>query len=381
MVTSFETVNGDNIYNIDAFYNPNYTKDLISLIVPIYNTEQYLHKCIDSILSQTYSKFELILINDCSNDTSLQICEEYGVIDKRIKIINLTENVGGAEATMRGYNIAVGEYIHFLDSDDWFDDDLLEKAINKIREVKTPIIVNMNTKIESNIKHCMDYIDKAIKESFYEIKDLANFFLVPQWKSIALHSYLDTCKPFFVNFLGYDMYFANVVIRPLMKVYLYNGGCYHYLIREASLTFLKNIYNIKDDYSLIRIIEYTYNCYKSRNLLDKCKLSYIIHVEYELGIHLYKEEYYKQARDLFLKMSLDVLTRTDLYNNNEICFFRGICDCKDYTSWNLNRHSFKKSVKLFNFIPILKIKAKTDKKHRTVLIYLLFGFIPLLKIR
>lgn len=97
----------------------------ISIIVPIYKAEKYLHRCVDSILNQTFTDFELILVDDGSPDKCGEICDEYAKRDKRIKVIH-KENGGQAEARNMGIDIAKGEYLHFIDSDDWVHPQMLE---------------------------------------------------------------------------------------------------------------------------------------------------------------------------------------------------------------------------------------------------------------
>lgn len=102
---------------------------LVSIIVPVYNVEEYLHECIDSVLIQTYKNFELILVDDGSTDCSKEICESYAEKDPRIKVVGQT-NGGASSARNTGLRNASGEYIYFLDSDDWLEDIALEKLIN-----------------------------------------------------------------------------------------------------------------------------------------------------------------------------------------------------------------------------------------------------------
>lgn len=97
---------------------------MISIIVPVYNVEKYLRKCLDSILSQTYSDFELLLIDDGSKDQSGVICDEYAVKDSRIRVFH-KENGGVSSARNLGIEQAKGEWITFIDSDDWVDADYL----------------------------------------------------------------------------------------------------------------------------------------------------------------------------------------------------------------------------------------------------------------
>lgn len=101
----------------------------VSIIVPVYNTGSYLHKCIRSILSQTLESFELILVNDGSVDESGQICDEYAKQDTRIKVIH-KKNEGVSIARNTAIAVAQGEYIGFIDSDDWIEPDMYEKLYN-----------------------------------------------------------------------------------------------------------------------------------------------------------------------------------------------------------------------------------------------------------
>ena len=102
---------------------------MISIIVPVYNAERVLHYCLDSILAQTYSDFELILIDDGSKDNSGKICDEYAAKDNRVTVRHI-ENQGVSHARNFGIELAVGEYILFIDSDDFVNNQYLEKLIN-----------------------------------------------------------------------------------------------------------------------------------------------------------------------------------------------------------------------------------------------------------
>jgi glycosyltransferase involved in cell wall biosynthesis len=103
--------------------------NLISIIVPIYNCELFLDFCINSVLSQTFNNWQLLLINDGSTDNSLNICKKYAERDKRIKYFDL-ENQGVSNARNIGLDNAIGDFILFIDSDDWISKDTLEKVID-----------------------------------------------------------------------------------------------------------------------------------------------------------------------------------------------------------------------------------------------------------
>ena len=113
----------------------------LSVIIPIYNVEQYLRKCLDSVCNQTLEDIEIICINDCSPDNSLEILKEYQKNDNRIKIIDFKENRGVAAARNEAIKIAKGEYIGFVDGDDWVDLDFYEKLYKKAKEDNVDLVI------------------------------------------------------------------------------------------------------------------------------------------------------------------------------------------------------------------------------------------------
>jgi glycosyltransferase involved in cell wall biosynthesis len=113
---------------------------MISIIVPVYNTQQYLSRCIDSILQQTYEDLEIILIDDGSTDDSLKICKEYENRDKRIKVIQ-KENEGQGAARNFGLDFCKGEYIGFVDSDDYIMPDMYRLMLESLQVYKADIAI------------------------------------------------------------------------------------------------------------------------------------------------------------------------------------------------------------------------------------------------
>lgn len=136
----------------------------VSIVVPVYNAEKYLSKCIDSILNQTFKNFELILVNDGSKDNSLIICEDYKVSDRRIKVIN-KKNEGVSIARNIGINSAKGKYIMFIDSDDWIESNMVEKMYDAIQN--SDIAVCGSKTVEKN-----KIIDNTLYQSFTKEKNL-----------------------------------------------------------------------------------------------------------------------------------------------------------------------------------------------------------------
>ena len=109
-------------------------EELISIIVPVYNSENFIKDTIKTVENQTYENWELLLVNDCSTDNSKKIIEEYEKKDKRIKLIDLKQNSGAAIARNTGIEMSKGKYIAFLDSDDLWEKEKLEKQIEFMKK-------------------------------------------------------------------------------------------------------------------------------------------------------------------------------------------------------------------------------------------------------
>ncbi len=142
----------------------------VSVIIPVYNVEEYLYDCINSLIDQTLKDIEIICINDKSTDSSGEILEYFAKKDNRIKILENEENLGQGESRNRGLKHSTGEYIQFLDSDDWLDKDCLETLYNKAKEHDADLImfklINYDQDTGKFFKtgyYSMDYMEK-----FYE---------------------------------------------------------------------------------------------------------------------------------------------------------------------------------------------------------------------
>lgn len=142
----------------------------LSVIVPVYNTEKYLRECIDSILAQTFTDYELILVDDGSTDGSGAICEEYAKNDARIRVIH-QENGGVTNARKHGVRCARGMYFSFIDSDDWIHPEMLEQMVAKCVETNADIVV-CDVSLEYGTK--TEVLPSLAEEGFYHKNDLRN---------------------------------------------------------------------------------------------------------------------------------------------------------------------------------------------------------------
>lgn len=135
-------------------------EDLVSVVIPIYNVEEYLENCIDSVLNQTYSNLEIILVNDGSPDGCGQICDEYAMQDNRIRVIH-KENGGLSDARNCGIEIALGRYITFIDSDDYIHARYIEILMYLAKKKNADIVVGDFVLFQVN-NQCSD---KVLRES------------------------------------------------------------------------------------------------------------------------------------------------------------------------------------------------------------------------
>ena len=200
----------------------------VSIIIPIYNVEQYLPKCLDSVINQTYKNLEIICVNDCSLDDSLEICQQYATKDSRIKIIDRKQN-GGLSATRNsGLEVASGEYVYFIDSDDYIDLDYIEKMVSEAIKNDAKVVLNTNILYKINgreSQHMPELTKNNISNVFLPANECVWNVI---WNACAYlwkKSFLDSINARFPQ--GYvieDMYFQAITLAQLDKVYVMRGG-------------------------------------------------------------------------------------------------------------------------------------------------------------
>ena len=142
---------------------------LVSIIVPIYGTEKYLKKCVDSIIKQTYRKLEIILVNDGSPDNSYTIMQEYQRNDVRVKIVNNSENLGLFRARLEGARVSNGDYLMFVDSDDYMGIDFVRLLVNAAESEQADIVKAQFVMEDSSRDY--KYIDKGFSRFLDNLGD------------------------------------------------------------------------------------------------------------------------------------------------------------------------------------------------------------------
>lgn len=215
----------------------------ITVIVPVYNVENYLEKCLDSLINQTYKNLEIIVINDGSIDNSGEICQEYAQKDNRIVYIE-KENGGQAEARNIGLDRMTGSYVTFVDSDDWVEVDYVETLYKKITEYQADIAVgnyySFNQTEGMYYFHIFgdSYYEKvydnvSIFENLYESQDMKKFAFIFPWGKLYKASLLDDLR-FDNGKLAEDAYLNQKIYLLAERIVYLNKGLYAYCQREGS---------------------------------------------------------------------------------------------------------------------------------------------------
>ena len=238
-------------------------KSLISIIIPVYNTEQYLSKCLDSVINQTYKNLEIIVIDDGSTDNSGKICDEYALKDNRIKVVH-KQNAGVSSARNIGLDIARGEYIAFIDSDDYIELDMYESLLKISSENFSDVTCSGYYLVYKN----KIYSKRILKEK-NSIVEISNIKAVERG-FIDIGFYIGNKlfnKECFLNLyfpagdLFEDISVISKVFIKAKKIVIYNRPLYYYN-RTNLMSVTKQPFNIKKlDYfkATDDILEYAKN--------------------------------------------------------------------------------------------------------------------------
>ena len=215
----------------------------ISVIVPVYNVENYLEQCLNSILNQTFSNIEIICVNDGSKDSSRKILEEYKKRDYRIKIVD-KENRGLSSARNAGLKYAQGEFISFIDSDDWIDKTMLEKLYKNITGLNTDIAICAVHQFDerkqiiddSNKYYTLEFFDKSFDDRAFCYKDTKPFLMdvcVMAWNKLYRKSLIDRCSAKFPEGLIFEdgPFFFSLFFKT-QRVSIVRDFLYYYRINR-----------------------------------------------------------------------------------------------------------------------------------------------------
>lgn len=244
---------------------------LISVIVPVYNVESYLEKCINSILKSTYKNLEIILVDDGSTDNSGNICDKYKNIDSRISVIH-QQNGGLSSARNRGIDVATGEYVLFIDSDDFIEERMIEHLARAAKENNVQVIAGGMKKISMSGKILHTFLPR--NKYYNDKKEILDDFFINGNISIVAWGKLYKAEIFENNirFMAGKNNEDNIFLMDLLE-YVTTYVCieyaeYNYLVRKESI--------INQEFNEKKLD----GIYAMRYILERCETLWPTYVKY-----------------------------------------------------------------------------------------------------
>lgn len=227
---------------------------LVTIVLPIYNVEKYLERCINSVVNQTYKNLEIILVNDGSTDRSPELCEKWVNKDKRIIVIH-KENSGAGLARNTGIENAHGEYIYFFDSDDYIDLYTIEKLYNLAKQTQADLVLFGSYKVNEKNKIIKKLIPTTPR-TIYEGNEIQSILLpeilaadpitkisanlsISAWSCFYSTEVIKKTKWKFVSereYISEDLYSLLLLYKDIKKIAILKEGLYYYYTNTLSFT-------------------------------------------------------------------------------------------------------------------------------------------------
>lgn len=254
---------------------------LVSIIIPVYNVEKFIIKCLESVYQQTYKNIEVILVNDCSPDNSIKVVEDYLKNKENYyttSIIRHKENKGLSESRNTGTDNANGDYIYYLDSDDWISDNCIELLL------KSAINYNSNVVIGGTICYLeKEKIEKLVfpltnTKEFLENNEVFEGFTQYQWPVIAPNKLYD--KSFLIEnnlsfepgLLAEDELWSFQWAQVAERISFVNENTYYYLLRDNSIISTKTKKNFEDLFIILNKFSEQFYLESNKNKKEQIKL-------------------------------------------------------------------------------------------------------------
>lgn len=280
--------------------------NMITVIIPIYNCEKYLERCLESVISQTYKNLEILLINDGSTDNSKKICDYYLCKDSRIKLIN-KENSGVSDTRNVGIKEAGGDYIAFVDADDFIEYDMYEKMLKKSVENNCDMV--FCDYIEFNDKGIANSESISVNE-FVKTRDLKYFIAGKNtdrlmgsiWRILFKKNVVENLRFNKDIILGEDLLFVLQALSNNKKISSVNEKLYHYYF-QSSDNYKKYLNNPKYYKSQQLLTENIVRILRENNREDlaKCRAweTYLTTYKTALSVKDYRDRIRKLKKNVF----------------------------------------------------------------------------------
>lgn len=271
---------------------------MISIIVPVYKVEEYIDRCVNSLIKQTYKNIEIILVDDGSPDECPILCDQYASTDSRIHVVHKV-NGGLSDARNKGIEASTGEYILFVDSDDYIDLDTCEKFVNLIGKSKPEIVTGNGRRIEgTNVKFMKHTLSTTINnltgEEYLREELKHNTMFMAAWLNLYNREFLNKNNlEFKQNRLHEDEEFTPRAFLKAKNILSSDINFYNYIIREESITTNKDLSKnaldiMKTCYELSEIYNEISDVELKKFLNDSLVTKYLY--AFQIG-KLYKKKY------------------------------------------------------------------------------------------
>lgn len=312
----------------DYFLKTKVEKPKVSVIIPAYNTEKYIEKCLASVIMQTLKEIEIIVINDGSTDKTINILNAFNKLDSRIKVIN-QENKGVSDARNFGMKESAGEYITFIDSDDWVIEDYLEKLYNEAKKHNADIAASTILRWRGN---CSKYRVHYTEEKVYEtLEDKINACSIP--KCCYVWNKLYKAELIKEHLFREGAYFEDILWLPETlkksdKLVVVPGICYYYRANNCSI--VKSTQSLQKQHDSYTAKTYIVKFFEENNLrLSKKYKNITKYTNYLFGIPVLKT---KECNGYETTLLFDFLPikrqKSSLYykfkKNKKFFFFRDL---------------------------------------------------------
>ena len=284
---------------------------LISIIIPVYNAEKSISKCLDSVLKQTYTNFEVLCIDDGSKDKSLNILKKYEKKDNRITVHH-QKNMGVAKTRNKGITLAKGEYITFIDNDDYIEKDYLDNYVSKTNEEDYDIVIGGYKRVTDN---------KVLHQEVPNNTLWDKYVIVTPWAKLYKKETIQKCKAEFLDYgIAEDIYFLlNLYSHTLNIGYLKNRGyCWYFNQNSVSNTSQKGLNKSID---IIYVLK-KFSNYRSNNK-EKKYIEYFIY-RYSIWYLLFSgskanaETFYDEYKKIFSWLEKNKLDKVKIVKEDHL---------------------------------------------------------------
>jgi glycosyltransferase involved in cell wall biosynthesis len=309
---------------------PENNRPVISVVIPSFNTGDYISRCLDSVQKQTFSAIEIICVDDGSVDETPKILSQHAAMDPRIRVITLPENHGVPYARNLALDEAKGEYVYFMDSDDWIDPDYLEAMCAHAVETGQNVVINANWLIEEDGSNRRTRSGDFgfIKEGagYYSPGMVQRRFFPVVWTRLYRLDYLrvNNIKSPLLKGGVEDNFFTGLAEILQERSYIFHGPFYHYTQRKGSLV-------TRPDTGFLHFENFRlfHDELVKRGLPKGAARLFFCHTKMIIA----NQEQFAFLRHFFLDVEDEVRAFPSYYSDYDLFLMDAVLECEDYKAW------------------------------------------------